>query len=503
MNVLIDTNIFISREDYKEVPANLSSLLELFGKNLVKVFIHPLSKEDVKRDRNLQRMQISLSKMASYPELVAPPIGRDDTGFVNIAGVSKSTREAIDNELLYAVYKDAVNFLITNDKEILNKAQKVGLADRVLSVEEGLEFFSRQFVRYSPTPTPAIKQVPVYNLELSNPIFDGLKKEYPDFRKWWKKICTEGRMAWVFERVDKKLGGILILNQENEPIDSIPPMAKAKRLKICTFNVTHRGRKLGELFLKVAIRHAIENNLNEIYLTHYSKPNDQLVNLMEEYGFIRLAKKISGEDVYFKIFDRAIPKEEIENITPVDLNKKYYPAFYDGQRVRKHIIPIRPLYHDRLFIEYRRRIPSIFEGAGELITEGNTIKKAYICHTKSKKLNSGDILFFYRSIDRKELTSVCTAENVFQNIKKYEDGIKLVGNRTVYSKDDLLEILGQGPATIIIFLLHFDLKRYISLNNLQRAGIVRRAPQSVMEISDEGYRQILKMGGLDERFTIH
>ena len=503
MNVLIDTNIFISREDYKEVPPNLSSLLELFEKNLVKIYIHPLSKEDVRRDSDLKRMQISLSKMASYPELVSPPISRDDNDFINAVGIPKNKREIVDNELLYAVYKDAVNFLITNDKEILSKSQRIGLADRVLSVEEGLEFFGRQFVRYFPhqllQSNRSLSIIWIYPIQY----LMRLKKEYPDFKNWWKKICREGRMAWVFEREDKKLGGILILNQENEPIDSIPPMPKAKRLKICTFNVTHRGRKLGELFLKVAIRHAIENNLNEIYLTHYTKPNDQLVNLMEEYGFIKLARKINGEDVYFKIFDKAIPKEEIENITPVDLNKKYYPAFYDGQRVRKHIIPIRPLYHDRLFIEYRRRIPSIFEGAGELITEGNTIKKAYICHTKSKKLNSGDILFFYRSIDRKELTSICTAENVFQNVKKYEDVIKLVGNRTVYSKDDLLEILGQGPATIIIFLLHFDLKQYISLHNLQRAGIVRRAPQSVMEISDGGYRQILKMGGLDERFTLH
>ena len=278
-------------------------------------------------------------------------------------------------------------------------------------------------------------------------------------------------------------------------------LCRKRKDLICTFNVTHRGRKLGELFLKVAIRHAIENNLNAIYLTHYTKPDDQLVLLLEEYGFINSAKKTNDEDVYSKMLGKSIPKEEIENVPPLDFNKKYYPAFYDGHRVRKHIIPIRPLYHDRLFIEYRHRIPSIFEGAGELITEGNTIKKAYICHTKSKKLNSGDILFFYRSIDRKELTSICTTEKVFQNVRKYEDVIKLVGSRTVYSKDDLLEILSQGPATIIIFLLHFDLKRYISLNNLQRAGVVRRAPQSVMEISDEGYRQILKMGGFDERFT--
>jgi predicted nucleic acid-binding protein len=209
MNVLIDTNVFISREDNREVPSSLSSLLELFGKNAVKIYIHPSSKEDVRRDPDLKRMQISLSKMASYPELVSPPISREDDDFIGAVGIPKNEREIVDNELLYAVYKDAVNFLITNDKEILSNSQKIGLADRVLSVEEGLEFFARQFVRYPPAPTPAIKQVPVYNLNLSDPIFDELKKDYPDFSKWWKKICTEGRMAWVFEKVDKNLGGTI------------------------------------------------------------------------------------------------------------------------------------------------------------------------------------------------------------------------------------------------------------------------------------------------------
>ena len=219
-----------------------------------------------------------------------------------------------------------------------------------------------------------------------------------------------------------------------------------------------------------------------------------------EEKILRLRFGISEDS---KSQDYPISKEEIESITPVEFNKRHYPAFYDGHRVRKHIIPIRPQYHDRLFIEYRHRVPSIFEGAGELITEGNTIKKAYICHTVSKKLNPGDILLFYRSKDNRELTSICTAETVFQKVEKYEEIIKIVGKRTVYTKDDLLEILDQGPATVIIFLLHFDLNSYISLHNLQRACIVRKAPQSVMEISDERYLQILKLGGLDERFTFH
>ena len=62
-------------------------------------------------------------------------------------------------------------------------------------------------------------------------------------------------MAWVFEWKEKNLGGILVLNQENEPIDSIPPIPKRRRLKICTFKVTYQGQKLGELFLKLAIQH--------------------------------------------------------------------------------------------------------------------------------------------------------------------------------------------------------------------------------------------------------
>ena len=82
MNVLIDTNIFISREDYKEVPPSLSSLLELFEKNSVKIHVHPLSEDDINRDPNLERRQISLSKMASYPELVTPPVSRDDPEFL-------------------------------------------------------------------------------------------------------------------------------------------------------------------------------------------------------------------------------------------------------------------------------------------------------------------------------------------------------------------------------------------------------------------------------------
>jgi hypothetical protein len=262
------------------------------------------------------------------------------------------------------------------------------------------------------------------------------------------------------------------------------------------------GQKIGELFLKLAINHAIENNINDVYLTHYVKPNDELVSLLDQYGFTKVGRKTNGEDVFSKSIKPSVPTEELEDFPPKELNRRYYPFFYDGLRVRKHIIPIRPEYHDRLFIEYRYRTPGLMEAAGELIVEGNTIKKAYICHARSKKLGEGDILVFYRSRDQ-VLTSVCSLDKIFRDVSSYEEVIKLVGKRTVYSKDELINLVSHGPVMIMLFLLHFELKNYITLPKLQKARIMLRAPQSVVEISDEGYRQILNMGGLDERFTLH
>jgi predicted nucleic acid-binding protein len=502
MNVLIDTNIFISREDYKQVPLILSSLLRLFEENSVKILVHPMSKEDIKRDPDLARKEISLSKISAYPEVVSPPVSHEDADFIGIVGSPRTDREKVDNELLYAIYKDAADFLITSDTEILRKAEKTGIADRVFNVEEALEFFKTQFVRHAHAPTPAIRLVPVYNLSLSDPIFDSLKADYPEFEIWWKKISREGRKAWVSEKPDKTLGGLLILKEEDEPIDCTPPLGKRRRLKLSTLIVKHMGQKIGELFLKLAINHAIENNINDVYLTHYVKPNDELVSLLDQYGFTKVGRKTNGEDVFSKSIKPSVPTEELEDFPPKELNRRYYPSFYDGPRVRKHIIPIRPEYHDRLFIEYRYRTPGLMEAAGELIVEGNTIKKAYICHARSKKLGEGDILVFYRSRDQ-VLTSVCSLDKIFRDVSSYEEVIKLVGKRTVYSKDELINLVSHGPVMIMLFLLHFELKNYITLPKLQKARIMLRAPQSVVEISDEGYRQILNMGGLDERFTLH
>ena len=144
------------------------------------------------------------------------------------------------------------------------KALKVGISDRVFRVDDALDYF-RVFLDKKILHPPPIILTPIHNLNPNDPIFDTHKKEYEGYSDWWRKICKEGRKARV-HFVNSNISAILILNEENEPIDSIPPLPKKRRLKICTIKVSRRGFKIGELFIKICIQTAIQKNIDEIYL---------------------------------------------------------------------------------------------------------------------------------------------------------------------------------------------------------------------------------------------
>ena len=67
-------------------------------------------------------------------------------------------------------------------------------------------------------------------------------------------------------------------------------------------------------------------------------------------------------------------------------------------------IPIRPQYHEDLFPDFSSMKGSLFEKDQSLYScQGNTIKKAYLCHSRIKSIRKGDIVLFYRSKDRKSI----------------------------------------------------------------------------------------------------
>lgn len=275
--ILIDTNIIISREDLRKVPDDVQVLLQTLNETNHKVVIHPLSLKEIEKDKNTERREIVLSKLRTYPVIESPPLPEGDNKFISFVGQTDNIHDLVDNNLLYCVYKDAVDFLVTEDEKIHKKAVRTGISDRVFHVSEALEYFKREVAERILHPPP-LKHVPMYTLDLNDSIFDNLREDYPELNDWWKKKSREGRKAWV-HYADGKIGAILILKEENEPVDSFPPLPKKKRLKISTLKVDpiDRGSKIGELFIKISVQTAVQKGVDEVYLTHFTKSNDFLV----------------------------------------------------------------------------------------------------------------------------------------------------------------------------------------------------------------------------------
>jgi predicted nucleic acid-binding protein/mRNA-degrading endonuclease RelE of RelBE toxin-antitoxin system len=496
MRVILDTNIFISREDNKIVSDPVQKLLGMLNQYKIQILVHPRAKDDIERDKDSERKKILQSKISSYTALDTPPDSTFDGEFQSKCGAPKNDNDKVDNELIYAVYKDAVDFLITEDKGIQQKGRKLDISDRILSIAEGIDFFQRQFEEKEISIPRPLLQIPAFNVNVNDPIFDSLKGDYPEFNQWWGKVCREGRTVIVYKRDNQSLGAIYLQKMEEEAVDSTPPLPKAKRLKICTLKVVDTGYKLGEFFLKKALEFAIKNNTYEIYLTHVTIPNDPLVGLIEEFGFENIASKGNEQIFLKKIFP--VQKEMPNTI----LSKIHFPCLRDGEEVRKFLVPIIPTFHSRLFPEFQKLRTSLFDGS-ELIPEGNTIKKAYLCNSKINKIRPGDLVLFYLSREEQEITTIGTVESVFRNPKDTNDIIRHVGKRTVYSIQEINGIFSKDSSIVLLFLFHFFFPKPVTLKVLKSKGVLSHAPQSIIELSQSQYMWIKSEGELDERFTFN
>ena len=288
MRVLLDTNIIILREDNKVIQEDLQILMRVIQKLDYKILLHPKSIEDLNRDPNDQRRKITISKFKTYDTLEGAPDLNTDLKFLNLIDSSRKENDLIDDSLLYAVYRNAVNFLITEDLGIHKKARRIKLSERVLNVIEALDLFKREIPKEVTLP-PALIKSTMASLDVDDPIFDSLREDYKNFNNWYANKSRTGRECWAYIRNNGSIGAVLIYKFENESINSEPPLEKRDRLKIATMKVSHVGHKIGELLLKLSFELAIKNNIPEIYLTHFTRENDYLVDLINEYGFNKVS----------------------------------------------------------------------------------------------------------------------------------------------------------------------------------------------------------------------
>jgi len=481
MNFLVDTNILIPLEPTK--PDDLSDktteavdFVHLLRQAGFQLIIHPIQKQDFQKDHDASRREMRNILLGKYIELRNPPT----TSLVfqeEIQNIKPNSNDWVDFQLLVALERDAVDFLVTEDKGLRKLARRHDLADRVFDLSEAISRIKDLIGEPVPAP-PAVRSVIAYELDESDPIFESFRDDYsPDFERWLTDCKRENRQAWIIEG-DNEYAAVSIVNPETKNHLDL----EGKILKICTFKTSEKfsGRKYGELLLKTIFSYALSKKYDGLYVTVLPKL-DSLIAFFEDFGFHRIPDKTKrGEFKLTKpILSFATESSHEDELEPLDYHVRYGPTAIRIDNSQVFITPIKPEFHRLLFPEE--------ENQKELVTGffpfGNSIRKAYLCNSSLKRIDKGDLLLFYRSGDIRGITSVGIVENIL--VTSSPDILtKFVLKRTVYSKKEIEEMCLK-PVLAIQFRYSGLMRPPIKFDELKYEGLISGPPQSIQSISKE------------------
>lgn len=500
MKILIDTNILIHLEDNKVINESFAQFYRLAISNNCKILYHPLAiPKDLDRDKDVDRKQITQSKLQKYEKLT--DYSKPDEDFNKTVGC-KNENDEIDNLQLYQVSRNYVDYFVTEDKGIHSKAKKTGIQNKVVKVAEILNLLEENFTIKIPSH-PILKEHSIREIEhkFDDAFFDSLREDYGGevFNAWLKKCAEKNRKCYTLQ-IEDQLHAILVYNIETTEDHKVEGIYE-KMLKICTLKVadTAFGIKLGELFINKMFEYCIEQKINYLYLTVYEKQT-HLIELLTKFGF------------YKNVFTNNLGIEEIRMIKSLDKSKitvlentmENHPFYFDGKEVSKYVIPIRPDYYSKLFKDGTLRNPSLFDSTFDSINEiqGNTIIKAYISGSKTVKLKQGDILFFYASQNSKAIEPVGILESI-EIVDNFDDLWKIVKKKTVFSQADLQKMLDEkNKLNVITFRLVNYLKKKVTLRKINQIPSFKNKIQTITKLKEADYQQLKNEGYFDRRYII-
>lgn len=345
------------------------------------------------------------------------------------------------------------------------------------------------------------------DLNLGDSFFDSLKASYPEFEDWFHRKAVAGETAYVYIGDDGLIKDFLYLKIETEEVSDVQPILPAKkRLKVGTFKLLPRHTRRGERFMKKIMDCAIAENVDEIYVTIFPKPElEYLIQSFERYGFEHIADKDHGSrgKEYVLVKDMRTWKEDIV---------KDYP-FVQMEDVRKWLLAIYPKYHTKLFPDSILKTENPYDVVKD-ITPTNSIYKIYICWMEGvANLKHGDLVLIYRTSDglgpaayRSVVSSVCTVNEV-KTIKDFasEDEFVKYNQYSVFGESELREWYRRYPDFYVIKMLYnvAFTQKVIRKVLIEDVGVNKDVRWGFMPISDKQFNTIIKLGGANERYFIH
>lgn len=491
---LLDTNVIIDRESFNGVSSEVSLVYKWIDRmNGVKI-IHPNSISELKKYQNETIKNSILKKLESYENLI-PSCERTTDFDDTCAKFSKDINSQIDNDILLQVYNGTVDFLITSDNGIINKAQQLYIKENVFTPYEFLIQIEKNYPKLVEYDVLSIKLVQIGTLDINDNFFDSLREDYggSDFNNWLLKKNAEP--AYIFQNKEDGLQGFLYLKteDEDEPYPNFsPPFEPAKRLKVGTFKINQSGLRLGERFIKIIIDNALKRNVDEVYVTLFEDKRPEVIHLkkmMEQWGFVKKATDTkNGEAVLVK---------DMRHYDGGKDPKFNYPLLKQDAKVT--ILPIDSQYHSKLFPDLHLKNEDV-----HLYDETAcryAIEKIYVCGWKHIDCNPGDLVCIYRmGTVYKTYTSVVSGIGIIQEIKYFyneEDFVQECKNKSVFNEQELKHLFenrGYRAILKILFLEGFDNK--INLYMLREYEILGKddSPRLNTILSKERFDKLLKIG---------
>jgi len=489
MNILIDTNVVIPLEptcpEHVEAKTALAAdFVRAASSGGHRLLLHPESLRELAGDRDATRRATRSVLIRKYQQLDPPPPLGDDV-VSTLGRVDTSSHDYVDHLMLAAVHADAVDFLVTDDGAIRSKASRLGLGDRVMTVEDVLAFLTSLEGR-TPPPPPFVEAVKAYELDERDPIFESFRAEYDDFDRWLVRCKREQRPAWVV-RDDGRLAAVCIVKERDDELS-----LGGHTLKICSLKVAEErpGRRYGELLLKTLFHYLWENRYDFAFVTVFPQ-HGGLIALLEDFGFgRRLPDTGRGEFVYVKAL-RPSP-EDRGSMQPLEFHVRFGPPAVKLVPGGVYLVPIRPRYHRLLFPDAEPQpeerdqleLPLGLPPAEPPGPFGNALRKAYLSKSSIRQLGSGAALLFYRSWDIQAVTSIGVVEDTMRS-RDAQQVAAFVGQRTVYTLDEISSMCAEREVIAIRFRQDRLLPTPIPETELVSKGVARRAPQSIASVPPE------------------
>ena len=158
MKALLDTNIIIHRETPNVRNLSIGTLFKWLDKAKFVKCVHKVTVDELNKNSNLETKRSFNAKIQSYEILkMVAPLKPQVIAVSREMDITENDKN--DTLLLNEVYSERVDILISEDRKIHTRAKKLGIEDRVFTIDSFLEMVVSEYPELIDYKVLAVKQI--------------------------------------------------------------------------------------------------------------------------------------------------------------------------------------------------------------------------------------------------------------------------------------------------------------------------------------------------------